>query len=192
MNQRIKHTIGLLLHMGGTDRGKYIKEHHVFRHMGDNVCFMPRKVPLYPNLISIGNNVMIASGTQFLTHDSINRICNRYSEQMLSEQQHDFQENVGCIEIGDNVFIGSGSMICSNVRIGKNSIVTANSVVIKDVPEGMVVRGNPAKVICKFEDYYRMKMTKDNFPREFSLVMGTTVSSELADWLWNKFEEERK
>lgn len=96
--------------------------------------------------------MMIASGGQFLTHDSISRICNKYSEQMSLELQHVFQKNVGCIKIGDNVFIGVDSLLCSNVRIGKISIVTADLVVVKAVPEGTGVRGNLAKVVCKFED----------------------------------------
>lgn len=38
------------------------------------------------------------------------------------------------------------------VKIGPNAIIAANSVVTKDVPEGVVVGGNPAKIIGKYED----------------------------------------
>ena len=38
-----------------------------------------------------------------------------------------------------------------NVKIGPNAIVAANSVVTKDVPEGAVVAGNPARIIGKYE-----------------------------------------
>ena len=51
------------------------------------------------------------------------------------------QEQVGCIELGDNVFIGAGTTILSNVRIGSNVIVAAGSVITKDVPSNSVVGG---------------------------------------------------
>lgn len=50
----------------------------------------------------------------------------------------------------DNVFIGSGTRIMPGVKIGPNAIVAASSVVTKDVPEGVIVGGNPAKVIGSF------------------------------------------
>ena len=45
------------------------------------------------------------------------------------------------------------STIMYDVKIGPNAIVAAGSVVTKDVPEGTIVGGNPAKVIGKFEDF---------------------------------------
>jgi serine acetyltransferase len=53
------------------------------------------------------------------------------------------------IIIEDNVFIGAGSIILKDVRIGKNSVIGACSVVTKDVPQGVVVAGNPAKILRK-------------------------------------------
>lgn len=50
-------------------------------------------------------------------------------------------------EIGDDVLIGANSVILEGVRIGSGSVVAAGSVVIEDVPEGVVVAGTPAKVI---------------------------------------------
>jgi acetyltransferase-like isoleucine patch superfamily enzyme len=51
------------------------------------------------------------------------------------------------IILDDNVWIGAGSIILPNVRIGKNSVVGAGSVVTKDVAAYSVVAGNPAKLI---------------------------------------------
>jgi len=52
------------------------------------------------------------------------------------------------IEICDNVFIGAGAKIISNsLRIGSDSIIGANAVVIEDVPDGATVVGVPAKRI---------------------------------------------
>lgn len=58
--------------------------------------------------------------------------------------------------IGDKVYIASGARVLGNVKIGDNAIIGANSVVIKDVPEGSVAAGVPARIIktgVKLEDY---------------------------------------
>ena len=54
---------------------------------------------------------------------------------------------MGCIEVMDNVFIGSNSIIMPNVRIGSNVIIAAGSIVTKDVPSGVIVAGTPATII---------------------------------------------
>lgn len=50
------------------------------------------------------------------------------------------------VKIGTNTWIGANSMVCPGVTIGDNSIVAAGSVVTKDVPESVLVAGNPAIV----------------------------------------------
>ena len=60
---------------------------------------------------------------------------------------------IGSIEVYENVMIGADSTIMYDVKIGPNAIIAAGSVVTKDVPEGTIVGGNPAKVIGKFEDF---------------------------------------
>lgn len=54
------------------------------------------------------------------------------------------------VEIGDNVFIGFGAIIMPNVKIGKNSVIGAHSVINHDVPEYSVAAGNPAKIVKKY------------------------------------------
>ncbi len=53
----------------------------------------------------------------------------------------------GSPKIGDNVEVGSNVVIIGPITIGNNAVIGAGSVVVKDVPEGAVVVGNPAKVI---------------------------------------------
>jgi maltose O-acetyltransferase len=80
--------------------------------------------------ISIGNNVQISRGSYVLSHTGFR------------------QSNEGEITVlEDNVKIFVNSVIQPNVRVGKNSIVGAGSVVMKDVPPNAVVQGNPARVI---------------------------------------------
>ncbi|AJG97770.2 hypothetical protein LF65_01155 [Clostridium beijerinckii] len=58
-----------------------------------------------------------------------------------------FRHRFKAATIGDNVFIGTGAKIIGPVTIGDNVTIGANSVVTKDIPNGVVVAGNPAKVI---------------------------------------------
>ncbi len=53
----------------------------------------------------------------------------------------------GSPKIGDNVEVGSNVVIIGPITIGNNAVIGAGSVVVKDVPEGAVAVGNPAKVI---------------------------------------------
>lgn len=51
------------------------------------------------------------------------------------------------IEIGDNVWIGGGVIICPNVKIGSNAVIGAGSIVTKDIPDNVLAVGNPCKVV---------------------------------------------
>ena len=59
---------------------------------------MFRKIPLYPKLLSLGNNVWIATGVTFVLHDAIHHMLNNCTS------GDEFRENIGCINIEDNVF----------------------------------------------------------------------------------------
>lgn len=54
--------------------------------------------------------------------------------------------------IEDNVYIGSGAKILGGITIGKGSVIGANSVVTKDIPENSLVLGIPGKVIRIIEN----------------------------------------
>jgi len=53
--------------------------------------------------------------------------------------------------IGDNVWIGTGSVIVGNIKIGSNVLIAPNSFVNVDVPANSLVLGNPCKIISKEE-----------------------------------------
>jgi carbonic anhydrase/acetyltransferase-like protein (isoleucine patch superfamily) len=62
---------------------------------------------------------------------------------------------VGKIDIRDNVFIGFNAMVLRNVTIGPNAIVAAGAVVVKDVAEGDIVAGVPARPIGRVDDFVK-------------------------------------
>jgi 2,3,4,5-tetrahydropyridine-2,6-dicarboxylate N-succinyltransferase len=59
--------------------------------------------------------------------------------------------------IEDDVLIGANAVILEGVHVGKGSVVAAGSVVVEDVPSGVVVAGTPAKVIKQVDDKTKSK-----------------------------------
>jgi sugar O-acyltransferase (sialic acid O-acetyltransferase NeuD family) len=53
----------------------------------------------------------------------------------------------GCCTIEENVIIGAGATIIDSIKIGKNTVIGAGSLVTKDIPEGVIAYGSPAKTI---------------------------------------------
>jgi maltose O-acetyltransferase len=56
------------------------------------------------------------------------------------------------VEIGDEVWVGGGAIICPGVRIGARSVIGAGSVVTRDIPEGVFAGGNPCRVIREIRE----------------------------------------
>lgn len=91
-------------------------------------------------LIEIGDDVIMGNKVQLIAHD-------------FSLMHHTGYARFGRISIGNRVFIGANSTILMNVRIGNDVVIGAGSLVNKDIPDGCVVAGVPAKVICSTADY---------------------------------------
>jgi len=65
------------------------------------------------------------------------------------------------VTIGDNVWIGGSVTILPGVKIGSNVTIGAGSVVTRDIPDGVVAVGNPAKVLRNVEPHCLKEMTED-------------------------------
>ena len=96
-----------------------MKAQGVFRKCGENVMIISRKIPLYSRLISIGNNVWIASGVSFLTHDVVYFML----KHLYTQKESKFAEKVGCIKSGNNVLIGVNTIALYDVKIGNNIVI---------------------------------------------------------------------
>lgn len=180
--ERLWQTIRMWMMIKSSDRVNYLRKNKIFGHIGENVLIMDRKIPLYAKLIRIHNNVKVASHVTFVTHDVTHGMLNT----MLGEDK--YRETVGCIEIMDNVFIGTNVTILNNVRIGSNVIVAAGAVVAKDVPDNSVVGGVPARVICTMDEYLAKRA--ERYPENLK-PRRQDVSGELVDYLWKDFERNR-
>ena len=97
-----------------------------------------------PWLISIGDRVTISSGTKFLTHDGATWL-------VRGEEGRRFLYRP--IAVGNDVFIGVDVIILPGVRLGDKVVVGAGSVLTKSIPNGMIVAGNPARVIGTFAEF---------------------------------------
>lgn len=85
------------------------------------------------NKIVIGNNVKV--GANVLITDS-----NWHPEDPRSGESFP-------VVIEDNVWLGVNCIVLKGVTIGENSIIGANSVVVKDIPANSIASGNPCKVL---------------------------------------------
>lgn len=121
-------------------------------HVGKNCYIGTRHIDLgHGFLIHIGDNVTISSA-RILAHDASTKRFLGYSK-------------VGRVCIGDYSFVGAGAIILPGVSIGKQCVVGAGSVVTRDVPDGSVVAGNPARIIGRTDEMVercRAKMGSQN------------------------------
>lgn len=129
------------------NRAKFLKKLGIFHDFGDAVLWQPYTIPSEPYLVSIGNNVKITAGVRFITYD-ISPAVFGYAGYPTDKKCLYYMDK---IVIGNNVMIGADSIILPGVTIGNNVIVGAGSVVTKNIDDGVVVAGNPAKVIGSFD-----------------------------------------
>lgn len=97
--------------------------------------------------VNIGANVFIAPGVCIA--------CSGHS--MNARQRAQGISTSKPINIGNDVWIGANATICPGVTIGDGTVIGAGSVVVKDIPSGVVAAGNPCKVIRKITDEDKIK-----------------------------------
>lgn len=164
--------------LGNRKRTVYLKNSGIFAEFGDDCYYCSKNIPEEPYLVKIHNNVVIAANVTFITHDILNDMLARKIGAKPGAELSEY--NMGTIEIFDNVAIGSNVSVLYNTKIGPNAIIAAGSVVTKDVPEGTIVGGVPAKVIGSVDELIMKRKEKRDAPIDrdsFDTIM---------DYYWNE------
>ncbi|MCY7751366.1 MULTISPECIES: acyltransferase [Bacillus] len=105
--------------------------------VGNQTSFALMVMPdiMFPEKISVGTNTIIGYNTTILAHEYL---------------IHEYR--IGKVLIGDEVMIGANTTILPGVEIGDGAIVSAGTLVHKDVPAGAFVGGNPMRIIYTKEE----------------------------------------
>jgi acetyltransferase-like isoleucine patch superfamily enzyme len=104
-----------------------------------------------PDLVRLGNHVWISFDVVFHHHDG---------GTWVFRDKYPNLDILGAIIIEDNCMIGRGVQLLPNIRIGRNSIVGAGSVVISDIPPNSIVMGVPARPIGSLVKYEARCLSK--------------------------------
>lgn len=100
----------------------------------------------YGGNVTIGKNVKIGYGVIIL---SVSTITGNSDAELIKKP----------VSIGDNVEIGSNTVILPGVNIGSNTTIGAGAVVNTDIPEGVVAGGIPARIIKKKREHVAKRIT---------------------------------
>ena len=128
----------------------------------------------FGHLVTIGDNVTL-SGTTILAHDGSTKKFLGYSK-------------VAPVNIGNNVFIGYGSIVLPGVTIGNNVIIGAGTVVSKDVPDNVVVvqgKDTTYRVLYTFDEYIEnQRKALERLP------VSNTLFSQRSEDQWKDWKQE--
>ena len=104
--------------------------------LGERVFFNFNCVVLDVCAVTVGDFTLFGPAVQIYT-----------ATHPLDAELRRTQEFAKPIEIGSDVWVGGGAIICPGVKIGSKSVIGAGSVVTRDVPEGVFAAGNPCRVV---------------------------------------------
>jgi acetyltransferase-like isoleucine patch superfamily enzyme len=114
--------------------------------IGDNVNIEQNVHIVCHSRVTIGNDVSITGNCAIVdvTHPYMD-VCNpvKIGDRVSSDRS--------MVEIGDKSFLGFNAIILPNVRIGRNCVVGAHSLVSRNVSDYTVVAGNPARVVRRYD-----------------------------------------
>ena len=103
-----------------------------------NNCGFSGTVIVASKKIEIEDNVLMGANTLITDYDWHN---------ISTSERHQKCTSYAPVKVEKNVWLGLNVIVLKGVTIGKNSVIGANSVVVKDIPENSVAAGNPCKVI---------------------------------------------
>ena len=151
--------------------------------IGDYCLFSPGVRVSAATKVKIGNSCMFANSA-YISDSDWHGIYDRALPVGQSKE----------VVLEDNVWIGDGAIVSKGVTIGKNSIVGARTVVIKDVPANVVVAGNPAKIVKELDSEEKIVSRADMFssPKELDdlyleIDRISLKKNTLIRWIKSKF-----
>lgn len=109
--------------------------------LGDKVYFNLNCIVLDVAPVTIGSRVKFGPAVQIYTA----------THPLDAVERNSGREFAKAIDIGDDVWIGGGAILCPGIRIGARSVIGAGSVVTQDIPPGVLAVGNPCRVIRELE-----------------------------------------
>jgi acetyltransferase-like isoleucine patch superfamily enzyme len=133
--------------------------------LGKNVYVGLFSIVWAPRSLVVGDNVYIGMGCTIECDGVIGSgVSIGNGVGLVGRRDHDFRtqgltvvaspwvgdpdgHDAGRIVIGDDVWLGFGSIVLSDVNVGRGAIVAAGTVVVSDVPEYAIVVGNPARIV---------------------------------------------
>lgn len=133
----------------------------LFGSGGDDVCIEPPFYCDYGSNIYLGRNcyfnfncvVLDVCRVTIGEHSMFGPAVQIYAAtHPLNADLRRQQEYGKPVNIGSDVWVGGGAIICPGVTIGSRSVIGAGSVVARDIPEGVFAAGNPCRVIRKVDE----------------------------------------
>jgi len=102
-----------------------------------------------PSLVDIGDNVAFNKNFQLYTHD--------FASKVFLHKFKTFIPSSGRVKIGNNVSFGADCTVLKGATIGDNCFIGLGSIVSKDIPANSVAMGRPAKVVYTIEQYFEQR-----------------------------------
>lgn len=125
-------------------KGHEAAARHFGVRIGEGCRILSNVVTSEPWLLSIGDRVTVSADVMLITHDGAG---------WLVRDGRGRRFRYAPVTIGNDVFVGARSVILPGVTIGNRVVIGAGSVVTKSVPDGVVVAGNPARVLSSYDAF---------------------------------------
>ena len=135
--------------IGFSNRCTFVASAGAHIHIHDNVGMSQTALCAIGADITIGSHTLLGGGVRIYSSDfhSMN-----YADRRDSKCADKANRKCAPIVIGNDCFIGAGTVILKGVTIGDRTIIGAGSIVTKDIPADVIAGGNPCKTIkslCK-------------------------------------------
>ncbi len=136
-------------------RASLAAEEDAIIEIGD-YCYVANASLVCSERISIGSYVMIAGGVTIADSDfhplePAARLADTVALSPIGDRKHRPAIKPAPVVIEDDVWIGYNATILKGVRVGAGAMIAPGALVLRDVPPGVEVAGNPARVVETFE-----------------------------------------